>query len=325
MMTAQLHIPRAGRWPLFGWFAATLIVITGRGPPPLSAQPLATAQTPAAVSTADVHRFIEALHRLAPADSACAPFEEYFRAASPRLRTYRSRFGVGPSELCAAVRRSPERYAAIEAKLPAIDSASERIDSVFARFKLLVPDAKVRPVYFVVGNGISGGTTTHGLHPVGLIGVELLGGPQGIPGSVAHEFVHTLQDYPWIGMPQAGPSFIRGTLLRNCIMEGSASFLADVVTGSHWRNEWAEAHEGELWTEFERALHGKDYSRWLYNRRVTKPGERPGDLGYFIGYRITETYYNRASDKSRAIHEILTIRDFDRFLRDSGYDGPASK
>jgi hypothetical protein len=282
-------------------------------------------QAPATVSTADVHRFVEALHRLLPSDSTCAPLDEYFRAASPGLLAYRSKFGVGRPELCAAVRRSPERYAAIEPKLPALDSASERIDTLFARFKLLVPDAKVRPVYFVVGNGISGGTTTHGLHPVMLIGVESMGRPQGIPGTVAHEFVHTLQDYPWIGMLQAGPAFIRGTLLRNCIMEGSASFLADVVTGSHSRNEWAEAHEAELWAEFRRDLHGKDYRRWLYNGRATKPGERPGDLGYWMGYRIVEAYYDRAADKSRAIHEILTIRDFDKFLRESGYQGPARR
>ena len=274
-----------------------------------------------AVSTLDVHRFVDAFHRIAPSDSTCAPLDEYFRAASPGLQAYNSKFGVGRRELCAALRRSPERYAAIEAKLPGLDSAGVRIDSIFKRFQVLVPSAKIRPVYFVVGIGISGGTTTHGLHPVVLVGVELMGSPKGIPGTVAHEFVHTLQDYPWIGMLQTGPAFLRGTVLRNSIMEGSASFIADLVTDFHSHNAWAEAHEAELWADFQSDMHGKDLSRWLYNGRGSKPTERPVDLGYWMGYRIVESYYQRATDKSRAIHEILNISDFDKFLRESGYNG----
>jgi uncharacterized protein YjaZ len=195
--------------------------------------------------------------------------------------------------------------------------------SIFAKFKLLVPGAKARPVYFVVGNGISGGTVTRGSSPVVLIGVELMGNPSGVPKTVAHEFVHTLQDYPWLGALAGGPSFLRGTVLRYSIMEGSASFIADLVTGSHSHNEWAEAHEAELWSDFQRDLHSKDYGLWLYNGRDTRRGERPPDLGYWMGYRIVESYYLRASDKLRALHEILTIRDFDEFLRASGYSAPA--
>lgn len=43
-----------------------------------------------------------------------------------------------------------------------------------------------------------------------------------------------------------------------------------------------------------------------------------------MGYRIVESYYARATDKRRAIHDILNIADFDRFFRDSGYRGPDS-
>ena len=54
------------------------------------------------------------------------------------------------------------------------------------------------------------------------------------------------------------------------------------------------------------------------------PGDRPGDLGYWMGYLIAKAYYERARDKAKAIREILTIRDFDRFLEASGYQGPAA-
>jgi hypothetical protein len=102
-------------------------------------------------------------------------------------------------------------------------------------------------------------------------------------------------------------------------MEGSANLIAELVTGTPYRNRYAESHEAELWAEFTREMHGKDYSRWLWNGGDPRRGDRPADLGYWIGYRITNAYYERAADKARAVHDILTIRDFDRFLSESGY------
>jgi hypothetical protein len=43
-----------------------------------------------------------------------------------------------------------------------------------------------------------------------------------------------------------------------------------------------------------------------------------------MGYRITKSYFERASDKRQALRDILTIKDFDRFLVASGYDGGAA-
>ena len=49
--------------------------------------------------------------------------------------------------------------------------------------------------------------------------------------------------------------------------------------------------------------------------------ERPADLGYYIGYKICEAYYQNAKDKKQAIKDILGIKDFNQFLKDSGYQG----
>jgi hypothetical protein len=52
---------------------------------------------------------------------------------------------------------------------------------------------------------------------------------------------------------------------------------------------------------------------------VDPPGERTADLGYFVGYRIAESYYNTAADKRKAVQDILTMTDFAEILRKSGY------
>jgi hypothetical protein len=72
-------------------------------------------------------------------------------------------------------------------------------------------------------------------------------------------------------------------------------------------------------------MHGTDYSRWLYNGWNAKVlGDRPADLGYWMGYQISKAYYDSATDKRRAVREILSIRDFDRFVTQSGYAGASA-
>ena len=274
---------------------------------------------PPEVSDADAHHFVEALHRMTPGDSACAALDEYFRQATRGLRAYETKIGMSRKDLCRAIRRRPSQFSAIEPKLPGLDSAVGQVNGIFDRFRAIYPQGRQPGVYFVVGAGRSAGTTTHTHNPVVLIGVEQIDDPSSLAPIVAHEFVHTQQDYPWIGIFTGGPTFLRGTLLRQSIMEGSANLIAELVTGMPSGNRYAESHEAELWGEFTREMHGKDYSRWLWNGGGAHRGDRPPDLGYWIGYRITKAYYDRAADKSRAIHDILTIKDFDRFLSESGY------
>lgn len=46
------------------------------------------------------------------------------------------------------------------------------------------------------------------------------------------------------------------------------------------------------------------------------------DLGYFIGYRIAQAYYNRKMDKQQAIRDIITGNggDVRALLAESGYN-----
>ena len=55
------------------------------------------------VSAGDVHRFVDAWHRIAPQDRKCSALDAYFTAASPGLNAYSKKFGVGTKEVCAAV------------------------------------------------------------------------------------------------------------------------------------------------------------------------------------------------------------------------------
>ena len=47
---------------------------------------------------------------------------------------------------------------------------------------------------------------------------------------------------------------------------------------------------------------------------------QPQDLGYYIGYKIVESYYKSHRDKKKAIKRIIRIRNYKKFLIDSKYD-----
>jgi hypothetical protein len=274
------------------------------------------------VSVADVHLFVDAWRRLDAADSTCAPIADYLRHESRGLAAYRSKFGVGQRDLCLAIHRSPARYAALESKLPGLDSAGGQIKDLFAKFAALHAPRRLPAVYFVVGDGISVGTTTHEGHPMVLVGLELNRSTGSLPRVITHELVHTQQDFPFLGSMTGGPSLFRGSLLRQSITEGSADFLTELVTGTAVRNDFGETHEAMLWAAFQRDAGGKDYRRWLYNGRDSVArGDWPPDLGYWMGYRISKSYYENATDKRKAIAAMLTIRDFPAFLAASRYNG----
>ena len=277
-----------------------------------------------AVSTRDVHNFVAAFQQMNPADSGCAWLEPYFRGGTPGLAAYDQHFGVDREQLCATVLRAPDRYARLDSASAAFDSAAAQTQQLFEAFQHIDPAARPVPMYFVVGTGIAAGTTVGLREPVVLVAAERQGSTHGMVMTLLHEFVHTQQHYPVIGMLTGGPQILRGSVLRHSIAEGSADFLVELVTGEPRHNVYAEAHEAELWTNFQRDMHGTDYSQWLYNGQHPARGNVPPDLGYWMGYRITKAYYENAHDKPKAVHDILNIRDFDDFLRRSGYGGGAA-
>jgi len=217
----------------------------------------------------------------------------------------------------------PKYYAAIRPETLRIKAMTPRIRSSFRKMNELYSDATFPDVYFLIGRMNSAGTTgPNGL----LIGADMFGkglvfpnneldewlrtvvdSVSNIPVVVAHELIHYQQKTEG------------KTLLAAAIQEGSADFVGELISGDAINKEvrsYGLQHEKELWTQFAQEMRGTDKSHWMYEGKVTNG--RPADLGYFIGYRIAEAYYKRASDKKKAIAEILN-GDVDKLLHDSGY------
>ena len=270
---------------------------------------------------------------------ASAPFQtEYLNRASPGLADFIGLRDLTAASLASMVRSFPRYFADIRPqtlRLANEAALQNRMRDGYRRIKDVYPPAVFPPVTFLIGRFSTGGTTSNnGM----LIGLEFFSlGPNtptdelrqfqrdnvrpldSLPMIVAHEHVHILQI-----RARGLMSHPSKNLLEQSLLEGSADFIGELASGGYinaWLRAYAIPREAELWAEFRTAMHGTDVTRWLYNQG-SATSERPGDLGYFIGYRIAEAYYDRASDKRAAVQAIIEIKDADQFLTASGYAPP---
>jgi len=257
--------------------------------------------------TSDITRFWDVLAR-APADSLEEWLEhEYLAQGTPGVRDFIPGRILSAADLALQVRRRRARYDAVRSSTLRVAEAEPGIRAAFRALKELYPEAVYPDVYFVIGRFNSGGTASaNGL----LIGAEMYDDPGRLPAIVAHELIHFQQP------PTSGPR----TLLVQSFREGAANFIGEMISGVHINSEahrYGHAHERELWKEFKERMRGTDYTGWLYG---DPPGERPADMGYFIGYRIAKAYYNKAADKQAALRDIIRGTDIEGIVARSGYD-----
>jgi uncharacterized protein YjaZ len=104
------------------------------------------------------------------------------------------------------------------------------------------------------------------------------------------------------------------------LVEGAAEFTAELISGdvgSYQLKSWTKGREAQIEAAFVEDEDKTDLSNWLYNGPGTP--EHPGDLGYWVGYRIVRAYYQNAADKHQALRDIFGMRDPKAFLARSGW------
>jgi tetratricopeptide (TPR) repeat protein len=280
--------------------------------------------------TSDIPLFWKAydLAQKAPSEVRADIYQaEYFDKGTVGLKDFLRVRNISKKRLADYVDKHPEFYTAVRGNTLKVNSKMDEVRAAFRRLKALYPKAQFSPVYCCIGPFAGGGTvSSNGL----LLSIEMQAAPKDLPTSelspweksvvtdlsdfpalVAHECIHFQQKYGF-----------ETTLLRSCLQEGSADFLGKLIAGrlmvrSEGQHTYGNPRQKELWAEFEKEMAGTNIKNWLYSG--SERGERPVDMGYWMGYKICEAYYNKATDKKQSIKDILTIKDTKKFLADSGY------
>jgi len=267
--------------------------------------------------TEDIKRFWEVYDLTKPKFNGKIWQEEYIDKGSIGLKGFISNRIENGNQLAKTIKKNLRYYEDIRESSLSIDLQKEKFYKNFHKLKALYPHAVFPDVYFVIGRKNTGGTIfDKGL----IIGAERFGKPNvnfqpdididNLDNVISHELIHFQQNY-----------VKDNTLLAQCIREGAADFLGEMISGSHTNKktyEYGDVHEKVLWKEFINRKDGTNWYNWLY---YSKDKSRPKDLGYWMGYKICKSYYQQMENKTKAIEDILNIRDFNEFLIKSGYSG----
>ncbi len=280
----------------------------------------------------DIARFWEAVDAGGSADVFQS---RYLAPASPALKQFIVSRTITGSSLSQMIRAYPRYFAAIRPNTLALSANSQALTTVSAnyiRMKQLYAKAVTPRVTFVIGRFSTGGTVvSDGI----IIGAEFylseaatpldelnafaranVKPASALPTIIAHENVHVQQGR--FGLLQRSAR----TVLEISLLEGTADFIGELVSGSHINQHihaWALPREGAIWQAFKADMNTTDLTRWLFNQQ-NSTADWPGDLGYFVGYRIAKAYYDRTADKAAAIRDIIETRDATVLLEASGYD-----
>lgn len=258
----------------------------------------------AVFETQDSKNFWEAFDKMEK--SSVNPFIEYMQKGSLGVKGFTQYRIINADSLFGVVKKRKADYELSRYVLDGLPSKEKRIRAIYSALKYWYPSAKFPPIYFVYGRFNSGGTSS----PDGIIiGTEMLKNLDGVLGLIAHELIHYQQKIEGKDM-----------LLKWSLLEGGADFIGELISGEAINSssyKYGAQNQDKLCQEFVTRLKNADNQDWLYG--TSKKDDRPNDLGYWIGYKITESYFNKQKDKQKAIDEILTIKDPLQFLKQSGF------
>jgi hypothetical protein len=256
----------------------------------------------------DVERFYKVLDTASEDDLEARLKDEYLHIGSKGLAFFRLAKIGKDDNFVAYVKRRKAELLKNKDRIFATKDAEKRIRASFFAYKYLYPDAVFPPVYLVIGREASGGTSC----PEGLIlGAEMsVNDPAVVHQIVAHELIHFNQKMG------------SGNLLNATLAEGMADFLGELSSGGCINSplhKYGNAHEVEIWNQWKHDVaNGNKIADWIGTYSQTVP--RPGDLGYFVGYKISHAYYDKVPDKLKAVKDLLTRKDAAKIVEESGYD-----
>jgi hypothetical protein len=281
--------------------------------------------------TTDIDNFWEAYDALEISSDSIATIQQlYIDKASPEFEKFLEARNFTAEQYIDWIKFAPDFWKTIRPLTLAVKKKKYKIDSIYSSFQELYPEADLPNICFAITPIQSGGTTSKGLILIGteiatvdpkVVDISQITGfmkslfersTGNIEYLVAHELIHTQQTFEF------GNDI---SLLEVAVVEGSADFLAMLTLGELTMNraifDYGEAHLNDLWEEFQTDLNANrsyEETDWFYNYS----SDRPADLGYYLGFKIAEAFYNKSEDKRKAIKEIIEMTDAKDFLTKSG-------
>lgn len=223
-----------------------------------------------------------------------------------------------PQEYVDAINRYPKFWNSIRSNTYKSKQLANELQAGIEQLRTIYPNLKPAKIYFTIGVFRTGGTTLDGAV---LIGSEIALADSNIDttefpksfenlatyfktnpidniafGNV-HEYIHTQQK-----------TTIGNNLLAQCVLEGVAEFLTVKATNKPSTApaiDFGKQNFEKVRSKFSAQMFNEFIGFWLYNNLENEFKMR--DLGYYVGYEICERFYNKSSDKKRAVKDMIEL------------------
>jgi len=289
--------------------------------------------------TTDIDNFWTAYDRIVATKDSSQKYEyldRYFISkGTPGLKAMMKARSYTNKSYIDAIEQYPLFWKSIRSSMFKAKAYSNEIAANVKKLKTLYPALRPAKIYFTVGAFRSGGTTMDSLV---LIGSEIAMADEhtvtqefatSLPGlftyfktnpvqtlvfTNVHEYVHTQQK-----------TSVANNLLGQCLLEGVAEFLAEKATGKASTLpalKYGRLNAQRIKEVFATEMFNGSEGFWLYSNMTNEFGNR--DLGYYVGYAMCESYYQKAKNKAQAIKEMIELDynntiDLNNFVNQTGY------
>jgi hypothetical protein len=265
----------------------------------------------------DVERFYKIYDAANGRPTAEQLQRDYIDAGSEGLHTLARLRNVTGARIAETLAKNPQIYSNAKRCMVVLPRVKERVQVALDTLGRLNPEARFPPVTVAVSRGKPAGI---GYPDSGIqIGLEAVCAADFMNPNVEDRFVHVIS-HEYVHVQQAPALAGREdlTVLERSLLEGGAELLSELISGlvgqAHFP-ELTRGREKEIETAFLADQDHTDLSAWLDNSTFQKPG----DLGYWVGHRIVKSYYQHATDKRQALHDIFQMTDAKAFLAKSGW------
>jgi hypothetical protein len=269
------------------------------------------------IQTEDVTRFFDLYERTGGQPTAAQLQQFYIQPGSEGLHHLMKVRNVNAERIARALVDQPELYSYARTCMTALPDIRDRLASSFENLLERYPNSSRPPIAILISRGrpvaIAGPRT--GVQ-VALEALCSENAARYLGANIEDRFVYLIA-HEYIHVQQA-PEQPSPTVLERALQEGIADFLGELISGGISNvavHVAARGRELEIEEKFAADLDRRDLSAWFDNTTAADVGQ----LGYWVGYRIAQAYYSKASDRQAAIREMIQLTDAGDFFAKSGW------
>lgn len=293
------------------------------------------------IVTSDIINFWEAYDKITSTQDSVLQYKYldslYLQKGTEGLNAIRQARNYTPEDYINVINNYSKFWASIRENTLKADQFSSELQNEIEKFRQIYPDLKPAKIYFTIGALRTNGTT---LDSLVLIGSELAMADKNtvlaefpeeeredrrtffdsnpIDNLVLlniHEYVHT-QQKPMVH-----------NLLSLAIYEGVAEFVSVQAMGVASASpaiEYGKRNAYKVRDKFEQEMfYPNNRFKWLWaSASFNEYGVR--DLAYYIGYQMSENYFNKAENKKEAIKKLIELdfsneTEIEDFVHSTGF------